>query len=161
MKNAMIVMDTIAKWERLLQMKYDLVFGETAFDKNLFKDAMKQSFDIFRYVIEKERLPVSINNMTADEYISVLDCCKVIQHMSDYASECFDDDESEDYIFTASQYAVRLFLNNMIWSPSYSGNPVLTDAMEFTDGEQAYPYDVESGDLSDLQKLAQYRAFWD
>ena len=81
--------------------------------------------------------------------------------MSDYASDCFAEDESEDLIFTASQYAVRLFLNNVIWSLSFSGDPVLADDMEFSDGERSYPYDVETGDLSDLQKLAKYRASWD
>lgn len=161
MEKAMIVMDTLAKWERLLNMKNDFVFSEAAFDKELFKDAMKHAFDIFCIARGVERLPVTFYNMASNEYISVLHLCRLIQHMSDYASDSFVGDESEDLIFTASQYAVRLFLNNMIWGTSISCDPVLTDDMEFSDGERSYPYSVETGDLSDLQKLAQYRASWD
>ena len=161
MGNAMIVKDAIAKWERLLNMKSDFVFAEAAFDKELFKDAMKRAFDIFCLARGAERLPVTFSNMASYEYLSVLDFCKLIQHMSDYASDCFVSDESEGLIFTASQYAVRLFLNNRIWGTSISNESVLTDDMEFCDEERSYSYNIETGDLYDLQKLAQYRASWD
>lgn len=161
MENAMIVMDAIAKWERLLNMKNDFVFAEATFDKKLFKDAVKRAFDIFCLARGAERLPVTFHDMAFHEHISVLDFCRLIQHMSDYASDCFVGDESEGLIFTASQYAVRLFLNNMIWGTSISSDPVLTDDMEFTDGERSYSYNIETGDLSDLQKLAKYRDSWD
>jgi len=160
MKNAMIVMETLAKWERLLNMKNDFVFAEATFDKELFKDAMKHAFDLFCLAKGAERLPVTFYDMASHEYVSVLDFCRLIQHMSDYASDCFVGDESDDLIFTASQYAVRLFLHNMIWGTSISSETVLTDDMEFTDGERSYSYNIETGDLSDLQKLAKYRESW-
>ena len=59
MKNAMIVMETLAKWERLLNMKNDFVFAEATFDKELFKDAMKHAFDLFCLTKGAERLPVT------------------------------------------------------------------------------------------------------
>lgn len=162
MKNITVVWDTIAKWESLLRKKNDFVFAEALFDGKLFKDAMKQAFDIFCQVVGKETLPVSSLNMSREERISAVDCCKVIQFMSDYASDCFVGDESKDLIFTASQYAVRLFLNKVIWSwSSFSGDPVLSDDMEFCDDERSYSYNVETGDLSDLQKLVKYRETWD
>jgi hypothetical protein len=82
--------------------------------------------------------------------------------MSEYAAECFVEDESKDLIFTASQYAVRIFLNNLRVHWHFDEDqPVLTDEIGFCDDERAYPYNVETGDLSDLQNLAKYRASWD
>ena len=37
-------MDAFIKWESLARRKYDYVYGETTFDKKLFKDAMKLAF---------------------------------------------------------------------------------------------------------------------
>ena len=156
------VMDAFIKWESLARRKYDYVYGETAFDKKLFKDAMKLAFEMFCQLGETKKLSVTRENVTGDPHFCILDCCQVIQHMSEYAAECFIEDESKDLIFTASQYAVRIFLNNMRghW-PFHPNHPVLTDNIGFCDDERAYPYNVETGDLSDLQKLAQYRASWD
>ena len=156
------VMDAFIKWESLARRKYDYVYGETAFDKKLFRDAMKLAFEMFCQLGETKKLSVTRKDVTGDPHFCVLDCCQVIQHMSEYAAECFVEDESKDLIFTASQYAVRIFLNNLRVHWHFDEDqPVLTDEMGFCDEERAYPYNVETGDLSDLQKLAQYRASWD
>ena len=156
------VMDALIKWERLARRKYDYVYAETAFDKKLFRDAMKLAFEMFCQLGETKNLSVTRKNVTGDPHFSVLDCCLIIQYMSEYAAECFVEDESKDLVFTASQYAVRIFLNNMRVHWSFHPNhPILTDNIGFRDDERAYPYTVETGDLSDLQKLAQYRAAWD
>ncbi len=156
------VMDALIKWEKLARRKYDYVYAETAFDKKLFKDAMKLAFEMFCQLGETKNLSVTRKNVTGDPHFAVLDCCLIIQYMSEYAAECFVEDESKDLIFTASQYAVRIFLNNMRVHWSFHPNhPILTDNIGFRDDERAYPYNVETGDLSDLQKLAQYRASWD
>ena len=156
------VMDAFVKWERLACRKYDYVYGETAFDKKLFKDAMKLAFEMFCQLGETKKLSVTRKDVTGDPYFCVMDCCQVIQYMSEYAAECFIEDISKDLIFTASQYAVRIFLNNLRGHWHFDEDqPVLTDEMGFCDDERAYPYNVETGDLSDLQKLAQYRASWD
>ena len=155
------VVDAFIKWENLARRKYDYVYGETAFDKKLFKDAMKLAFEMFCQLGKTKKLAVTRKNVTGDPGFCVLDCCQVIQHMSEYAAECFVEDESKDLIFTASQYAVRIFLNNLRGHWHFEEDrPVLADEMEFCDDERAYPYNVETGDLSDLQKLAQYRASW-
>lgn len=156
------VMDAFIKWESLARRKYDYISGESAFDKKLFKDAMKLAFEMFCQLGETKKVSVTRKDVTGDPHFCVLDCCQVIQYMSEYAAECFVEDESKDLIFTASQYAVRIFLNNLRghW-PFYEDQPVLTDELGFCDDERAYPYNVETGDLSDLQKLAQYRASWD
>ena len=154
------VMDAFIKWESLARRKYDYVYGETAFDKKLFKDAMKLAFEMFCQLGETKKLSVTRKDVTGDPHFCVLDCCQVIQYMSEYAAECFVEDGSKDLIFTASQYAVRLFLHNMIWGTSISSETVLTDDMEFTDGERSYSYNIETGDLSDLQNLAKYRESW-
>lgn len=107
-------------------------------------------------------MSVTRKDVTGDPHFCVLDCCQVIQYMPEYAAECFVEDESKDLIFTASQYAVRIFLENLRSHWHFDEyQPVLTDEMGFCDDERAYPYNVETGDLSDLQKLAQYRASWD
>ena len=155
-------MDAFIKWESLARRKYDYVYGETAFDKKLFKDAMKLAFEMFCQLGETKKLPVTREYVTGDPHFCILDCCQVIQHMSEYAAECFIEDESKDLIFTASQYAVRIFLNNLRGHWSFDeDHSILADEIGFCDDERAYPYNVETGDLSDLQKLAQYRASWD
>lgn len=156
------VMDVFMKWESLARRKYEYVYGKTAFDKKLFKDAMKLAFEMFCQLGETKKLSVTRKDVTGDPYFCVLDCCHVIQYMSVYAADCFVEDKSKDLIFTASQYAVRIFLNNLRGHWSFDEDqPVLVDEIGFCDGERAYPYHIETGDLSDLQKLARYRASWD
>lgn len=156
------VVDAFIKWESLTRRKYDYVYGETAFDKKLFKDAMKLAFEMFCQLGETKKLSVARKDATGDPHFCVLECCQVIQYMSEYAAECFVEDGSKDLIFTASQYAVRIFLNNMRGHWSFHPNhPILTDDIGFCDDERSYPYNVKSGDLSDLKKLAKYRASWD
>lgn len=157
-----IVMDAFIKWESLTRRKYDYVYGETAFNKKLFKDAMKLAFEMFCLLGEAKKLPVTRKDVTGDPHFCVLDCCQIIQYMSEYAAECCVEDKSKDLIFTASQYAVRIFLENLRGHWHFDEDqPVLADKMGFCDDERAYPYNVETGDLSDLQKLAKYRASWD
>ncbi len=161
MENMRIATDSLIKWERLAQRKCTYVDGEETFDNALFKDAMKLSFDMVCLLTKEKTLPVCRRNVSGSPYFCVLDWCKVLQYMTEYATDCFEEDESKDLIFTASRFAVRMLLNKTIWSSSFSGDPVLTDDMEFCDDERYYSYNVETGDLSDLQKLAQYRASWD
>ena len=92
------VMDAFIKWESLARRKYDYVYGETAFDKKLFKDAMKLVFEMVCQLGETKKLSVTRKDVTGDPHFCVLDCCQLIQHMSEYAAECFIEDESKDLI---------------------------------------------------------------
>lgn len=154
--------DLIEKWITLLDSKNDYVFAEEPFDKEYFTQTVKETFQAIRqfknYCISIEKCAKEIDdNLYGFSY--------ALAKIAEYSAEVYCGDESEQFIFSASQAISRLLIDYAttfarIIPTDETG--VLygscEDCLGFyrTDDDywfQDFSYDTNTGDMSQIIEL--------
>ncbi len=158
----------IDKWDELNALKDAYIFGDELFDKELFTQVVKESFSAIRLFRSICR---DFKNHIEEIDDNLLSFSNLLVYLANYSAEIYARDESEQYIFSASQAIVRLLLQ-------YATCPCQVEPTEDTgelfgtfedcglycsgkeynsDDEfwmQQFKYDTNTGDMSQIIELA-------
>ena len=145
----------VYEWDILLEKKNAYIFAEEEFDLSLFQNAMKNSWRLFRYLVDQDELAVStLHHRNPMENVSVITFMQLVSQIALYEADCYVVDKSKDCIFSASQYAAHFLLNAVIdQACMYIDDPVVGSDLGGI-ADRYYEYNIETGDLSELKELA-------
>ena len=158
--------DLAEKLVELNELKNAYVFADEPFDKENFTQLVKESFQAIRQL---KNFNWDFKNHASDIKNNLFDFAELLVQLAKYGAELYIGDESEDFIFSASQAVVRLLIGYATTachvSPTddtgelYGSNE---DCEIYAPSEEAFysdywsqnfKYDTNTGDMSEFIEL--------